>query len=476
VRRTRTIRPARVVVPRREVNSIDSSRVCPSSQRVSIIRAHVAGKDRRALDSRVITAGRWLLLAGLLFMVTGDGPTSTVRVSKWLTPFPFLAYPWLYLFLVLLGVVCFVAGGGVKSWRLPHLRFILVPLAALVGAFVLSTATSQVHTMSATALLSVLGIIATCWALALTFQDERLREAIWPTLAIAVLLLAVRVVLWRRDEGLNVAAFQVLNNTWQGKLQLAWVFNLMAPLLLVRAMGERRRLLAALYWFTWVVTGVATYLLFSRMGSIVFALATFGVWMLNPRQWRKVLVILIVALTIGAALVARSDKMFRFVVTTILEPERDPGVEQRFGVWREALRMFRSRPITGTGLGTYDEVTYRLDRTTAEPFFRQNGWHAHKVYLHILAETGALGLLAWGFFWYSIIARLLGAWKRADPQYQLYAAGALWSVIAFLLLSISEVLIGARVHASLRMNLTIGLVVVLALHIAAEIDRRRSLH
>jgi O-antigen ligase len=121
-------------------------------------------------------------------------------------------------------------------------------------------------------------------------------------------------------------------------------------------------------------------------------------------------------------------------------------------------------------------VTYRLDGTTAEPFFRQNGWHAHNVYLHLLAETGALGLLAWCFFWYSIIVRLLGAWKRGDARYQIYAAGALWAVLAFLVLSISEVLIGARVHASFRMNLTVGLVVVLGLHIAAEIDRRRSLH
>ncbi len=128
VTRTRTIRLARQpAVLRREVNSIRSSRVCPSSQRVSIIRAHVAGKDRRAPDSTVIAAGRWLLLAGLLFMVTGDGPTSTIRVSKWPTPFPFLAYPWLYLSLLLLGIACFVAGGGVKSWKPSHFRFIVVP-------------------------------------------------------------------------------------------------------------------------------------------------------------------------------------------------------------------------------------------------------------------------------------------------------------------------------------------------------------
>ena len=424
----------------------------------------------------MIAAGRWLLLAGLLFMVTGDGPATTIRLSKWPTPLPFLAYPWLYLSLLLLGIACFVAGGGVKSWKPSHLRFIVMPIVALLSAFLLSAVTSQVRSMSATALLTVLGIVAVCWILALIFEDERLREAIWPTLAIAVILLAVRVILWRVDEGLNVVAFQVLNNFWQGKLQLAWVFNLMAPLLLVRAMGEPSPRLAALYWFTWIVAGVATYLLFSRMGSIVFGMTTLGVWTFNPRQWRKVLVILIVALAIGAALVARSSKMSRFVATTILKPDRDPGVEQRFGVWREALLLFRSRPITGTGLGTYDEVTYRLEGNTAEPVFRRNGWHAHNVYLHLLAETGTLGLLAWCFFWYAIIARLLDAWKQADARYGLYAAGALWAVLAFLVLSISEVLIGARVHASLRMNLTIGLVVVLGLHIAAEIDRRRSLH
>jgi O-antigen ligase len=471
------MRLARIpAVLRREVNSIDASRVCSSSQRLSIIRAHVAGKNRRAPEPRVITAGRWLLLAGLLFMVTGDGPSSTVRMSKWPTPLPFLSWPWLYLVLLALGLTCFVAGGGVRSWKPPHLRAMVIPLGLLLAAFALSTATSQVHSLSAIAFVTVIGITLVCWLLAIAFDDERLGRAIWPTLAVAVLLLAVRVIVWRRDEGLDIVAFQVPNNYWLGKLQLAWVFNLTAPLLLVRAMGEPRRRLAALYWITWATTGIATYLLFSRMGSAVFALATFGVWCMNPRHWRKAFIVLIVGLAIGAGLVARSDRMSRFVVMTLLSPESDPGVEQRFGVWRDALRLFRSRPITGTGLGTYDEVTYRLEGTTAEPFFRQQGWHAHNVYLHLLAETGVIGVLAWCYFWCAILARFLGAWRRADAPYRLYAAGALWAIVAFLVLSISEVLIGARVHASFRMNLTVGLVVVLGLHIAAEIDRRRSLH
>jgi hypothetical protein len=82
-----------------------------------------------------------------------------------------------------------------------------------------------------------------------------------------------------------------------------------------------------------------------------------------------------------------------------------------------------------------------------------------------------VGLLAWCYFWYAIIARLLGAWKRADERERLAVAGALWAVLAFLVLSTTEVLIGVRVHASLRMNLAIGFIVVLGLHLATKAGR-----
>jgi O-antigen ligase len=87
------------------------------------------------------------------------------------------------------------------------------------------------------------------------------------------------------------------------------------------------------------------------------------------------------------------------------------------------------------------------------------------VYLHVLVETGIIGLLAWCYFWYAILGRQLGAWKRAAAHDHVAIAGAVWAVLAFLVLSISEVMIGARVHGSLRMNLAIGLVVMLGLHL-----------
>ena len=112
---------------------------------------------------------------------------------------------------------------------------------------------------------------------------------------------------------------------------------------------------------------------------------------LQPGQWRKVLLIVILVAAIGAGLVATSDKMSRYVVVTILNPDRNPGVSLRLGVWRDAFRLFRSQPVTGTGLGTFDEARIARGRD-GRPRVSTNGWHAHNVYLHVLAETGIVGL------------------------------------------------------------------------------------
>ncbi len=91
-----------------------NSRACCRKMRMRASRVH----PFHVRHPRVTAAGRWLFLAGLLFMVTGDGPASTIGISRWPTPLPFLAWPWLYLVLLVLGARVFVAGGGVKSWRL----------------------------------------------------------------------------------------------------------------------------------------------------------------------------------------------------------------------------------------------------------------------------------------------------------------------------------------------------------------------
>jgi O-antigen ligase len=416
----------------------------------------------------VAAAGRGLLLVGILLMVTGDGPASTLRMAKWPTPVPFLAWSWLYLVLLGVAIVCIAVGRGLPSWTPAHLRVLVAPLAFLLFALLLSTIFSRVPSLSVAAFLMVLGIVGFCWIVAAALEDDGVAAAVWPTLAAAILFLAFRVVVWRRDEGLDVAAFQVMNNAWRGKLQLAWVLNIFAPLLLGKFLGEKRWALAVLYALAWAEAGLAVYLLFSRMGLAVFGMTTAAMCLLNRAAWRRWLLIALVGVVIAIAggIAIRGVETFRQVVITLVRPDQNPGVSQRLAVWRDALALFRGSAIVGTGLGTFDDVAYSVPGNVADRVYFRAGWHAHNVYLHVLAETGAVGLFAWCLLWWVIVAHLVRAWPRAGATGRADVSGALLAVIAFLVLSISEVLIGARVHASLRMNLTLGLVVVMALHAA----------
>ena len=297
----------------------------------------------------------------------------------------------------------------------------------------------------------------------LLMEDEPFRRALPPVVAIAILFLALRVIAWRYNEGFTTEAYHVSNNAWRGKLQLTWVLALFAPLLLSWAVTAQKARVALPYAAAWVVTGAALYFLQARMGVIVFGMTAAGVLLFTLNQWRRTLVVVMVAAVIGVTLIARTSELAQFFVSTIADPALNPGIDMRLGIWREAISLFESRPFTGHGLGTYDAVAYTVENTTAVPLYRGAGWHAHNVYLHVLVETGLVGLVAWCYLWLAILGQLVGAWNRAAPSNRPPLLGVFWGISAFLVLSLTEVMIAARVHASFRMNLTLALLVAFGL-------------
>jgi O-antigen ligase len=419
------------------------------------------GRGLHVLNS----AGQWLSLSGLFLMISGDGPLLSAGLSRWPTPLPFVASPPLYLALLFLGFLC-LGGAARLQWRsIPTVRAIVKPLGLLLCAFLLSAVFSDHSYLSARSFLAVLCIVTAGWCFVQLMRNERVRGAIGPVVAVALLLLDVLVISWRYRQGLDTQAFQLTNNAWIGKLQLSWVFNLFAPLLLGWAIAVPTRGLGAFYATAWLVTGAAMYFLYSRMGVIVFGMTTAGVVMFTLSQWRRTLGIVIVAAVVAVTLVGRTREMAHYVVSTIADPSLNLGVGMRLAVWRDAIRLFRERPTTGHGLGTYDVVAYTFAENAADPEddFRGAGWHAHNVYLHLLAETGILGLAAWCYLWLTILLQLFGAWSGAGPHDRAMFAGPLWAISAFLALSLTEVMIGARVHASFRMNLTVAFLAAWAL-------------
>jgi O-antigen ligase len=198
----------------------------------------------------------------------------------------------------------------------------------------------------------------------------------------------------------------------------------------------------------------------ARMGTIVFVLTTLSVCLLNIRYWRRWVWMMGAAAVAGTFMVVNNLRISTFVVSTMFDRAQNPGIGLRLRIWGEAWRMFLAHPLFGIGVGTFDKVAYQIPDTTANRDFYLSGWHAHNVPLHVLTEAGVLGLAAWVFLWYVVLRALVRAWKAGDEQRRLFAGAALVSMVAFQVLSMTEVLIGARVHASLRMNLTLALLVV----------------
>jgi hypothetical protein len=266
-------------------------------------------------------------------MISGDGPLLTAGLSRWPTPLPFVAPPPLYLALLFLGFLCLAAASAAQPRSVPGLRAVVIPLVLLVGVFLLSTVSSDLPKLSARSFLAVLCIVAVGWSFVRLMGGEGFRGAIGPVVATAVLLLDALVISWRYREGLSTEAFQLNNNAWVGKLQLTWVFNLFAPLLLGWALAVPNRGLAAFYTTAWLVTGAAMYLLYSRMGVIVFGMTTVGVLMLTLSQWRRALGIVIVAAVVAITVVGRTKDMAQYIVSTIADPSLNLGVGMRLAIW-----------------------------------------------------------------------------------------------------------------------------------------------
>jgi O-antigen ligase len=412
------------------------------------------------VQSDLARFGGWCFLAGVFLMVTGDGLTNFSE------PFPAHAWPWLYLLPFVLSLVAMVVADRVGPRQPARVALAFPALAGLLIVFALSTLLSQERSLSAVALGCVAGIIVFWWFSAQLLENTRLLEATWIVAALALLELAIRVIAWRLDEGLDQIPLQIPAVTWLGKLQITWVFNLCAPFLLARFIGDPRRWVSLFNGVVWAVVGLANYLLLSRMGSLVFLLATLGVCLLNLAHWRRWIVLMGTAAAGAVLVIVNNLRITTFIASTFIDRTQNPGIDLRLRVWEEAWSMFQAHPIVGIGLGTFDKIAYQMPATKANPDFQLNGWHAHNVPLHILTEAGVLGLAAWVFLWWVIVRTLVRAWRTGSREQRVYAAAALVSVAAFQILSMTEVLIAARVQASLQMNLMIALLMVLGLRMS----------
>jgi len=104
------------------------------------------------------------------------------------------------------------------------------------------------------------------------------------------------------------------------------------------------------------------------------------------------------------------------------------AIVERLAHWQAAYNMANDQPFTGVGLGNY-EIVYAQYGIPSWP--RPLG-HAHNDYLNILAETGLIGLVAYGMAWCAILVWTLRALKQTDFVLRGLALGLLgtWTHLA----------------------------------------------
>ncbi len=102
--------------------------------------------------------------------------------------------------------------------------------------------------------------------------------------------------------------------------------------------------------------------------------------------------VLLVVMAAGAMFITSSDDLMQRFASIQSETEIGETPDMKFSrseLWQNTSRMIKDHPILGVGLGAYQFVYPRYDQSSGILRAEQ----AHNDYLHIIAETGIVGLL-----------------------------------------------------------------------------------
>lgn len=213
---------------------------------------------------------------------------------------------------------------------------------------------------------------------------------------LAIVLGIVGMVLVARNNGKlgsseRVGAFAAPYFLGDGN-DFAWGMNVMAPLVLILVLGQRR-LITRLFG----LAGVTACLLGnigtqSRGGSIGLAAAVLFGWLFVSR--RKGLGALAIALLLAALFLVAPPSYFDRM-RSVTSYEEDNSAQARLEAWGAAIHMALDHPL-GVGAGNFNSAygrSYRPEPGTGRITWASGRWISpHSIYFKVLGEYGFPGL------------------------------------------------------------------------------------
>jgi O-antigen ligase len=186
---------------------------------------------------------------------------------------------------------------------------------------------------------------------------------------------------------------------------------------------------------TMYVTGLAV---------LVVGLLLFG-WVHRPS--RKILLVGGIFLCVVGVVAQMARGTQWSILVTLRGPDgAATGLQDRLWMWQAAWKMIQAHPWLGVGLNTF-MANYRTYWVGGEWMPR----YAHNCYLQVAAETGLIGLAAFLWLLWSMVARWYQAIQRSDPQAptRMRLIGVSVGLIVFLAQSAIDTNFYALRHAAL---------------------------
>ena len=216
-------------------------------------------------------------------------------------------------------------------------------------------------------------------------------------------------------------------------LKLGPVLAVLSPFVWLAPLPGSLRNRAILRTSTWLLLALILVLAGSRAAWVIFAvinLALFTQFMLAqvaaPKQWRQRLAIfaLVTLSFFGLAKVlVQTDTRFQARVDRTMQLLNPSGLDfalaGRLPIWQTAIDMSAAHWFNGVGMRgfrrAYPEFAAANDpwvQTNADTGKLQGAFHPHQIVLEISAETGVIGIAAWGF----TLVLCVALYRRADQR------------------------------------------------------------
>ncbi|MBW6414625.1 O-antigen ligase family protein [Methylacidiphilum fumariolicum] len=198
-------------------------------------------------------------------------------------------------------------------------------------------------------------------------------------------------------------------------------------------------------FFPFLLLIISSGILISRsrgaMVSMLLAISLMGLWLSLSSKEKKMgrkhalLVGSFIVASITMALWMASD-IFIGATQRLVEEAVDIKTSSRIALWKEAMELWRMFPLTGSGLGTFEEG-FNLVRTVFPGAMRVT--HAESDYVELLTDSGLVGFL---LFLGLILIVLYKGWKNIifekDQKTKFLLAGGYFSFIGGLLQGIAN--------------------------------------